>query len=273
MAGGRGHAVADQHEAGLVLGVVLDLAGQDLEAGRSPRPDGCRSTPCPACGTSATWRAASAVELAATATASGRCFAIHIRVWPSGLGCDTTVVMSAICVPFGAHEVQRHRQVDLPLDEQLGVEGQRVEGDGDRALDRVLDRHEPEVDFALLDRGDHVRDVAERHRSPAARSACVSSASSANVPWGPRNPTRLIGRKRSGDPSAPLSSLRASLDPRRGHRRAARRCASRCSGSASCSRARPDRERAGRAPRHRDRGDRRGAQRPTASSCAIPSAG
>ncbi len=31
--GRRGHAVAHQHEAGLVLGVVLDLAGQDLEAG------------------------------------------------------------------------------------------------------------------------------------------------------------------------------------------------------------------------------------------------
>ena len=29
--------------------------------------------------------------------------------------------------------------------------------------------------------------------SPAAKSGCVSSASSANVPWGPRNPTFTIG--------------------------------------------------------------------------------
>ena len=47
----------------------------------------------------ATWRAASAVELAATAVASGRCFAIHIRVWPNGFGWETTVVMSDILVP------------------------------------------------------------------------------------------------------------------------------------------------------------------------------
>ena len=162
--GGSRDAVAHDHEAGLVLGVVLDLAGEDLEARRWPRPGGCRSTPCPCLRDFATCWAASAVELAATAVASGRCFAIHMRVWPSGFGCETTVVMSASFVPGGDTEVQRHRQVDLPLHEQLGVEGEGVEGDGDRALDRVLDGHDAEVDVAALDRGDHVRDVAERHR-------------------------------------------------------------------------------------------------------------
>ena len=39
--------------------------------------------------------------------------------------------------------------------------------------------------------------------SPAARSGCVSSASSANVPCGPRKPTRVIGGKRSGGVRAP----------------------------------------------------------------------
>jgi hypothetical protein len=59
--------------------------------------------------------------------------------------------------------VQRHRQVDLPLDEQLGVERQRVERDRDRSFDRVLDRHDAEVDLAPFHRGDHVRDVAKGH--------------------------------------------------------------------------------------------------------------
>ncbi len=61
-------------------------------------------------------------------------------------------------------QVQRHREVDLALHEQLGVERERVEGDGDRAFDRVLERNDAQVDFAALDRGDDVRHVAERHR-------------------------------------------------------------------------------------------------------------
>ena len=61
-------------------------------------------------------------------------------------------------------QVQRDGQVDLALDEQVGVERERVERDRDRALDRVLDRHEPDVDLAALDGGDDVRDRAQRHR-------------------------------------------------------------------------------------------------------------
>ena len=51
----------------------------------------------------ATCCAASAVELATTGTASGRFLASQIRLWPSGFGCDTTVVMSASFVPGRAH--------------------------------------------------------------------------------------------------------------------------------------------------------------------------
>ncbi len=39
---------------------------------------------------------------------------------------------------------------DLALDQQVGVERERVERDVDRALDRVLERHEAEVDVAGL---------------------------------------------------------------------------------------------------------------------------
>ena len=53
-------------------------------------------------------------------------------------------------------QVERHRQVDLPLDQELAVEGQRVERDRHRALDHVLDRHDPAVGVAPLDRGDHL---------------------------------------------------------------------------------------------------------------------
>ena len=160
--GRRGDAVPDEHEAGLVLGMVLDLAREDLQARVLGALRGADRRH--ALADAATWLAASAVELAATAVASGRCFAIHMRDWPSGFGCDTTVVMSASLVPGFAHRLQRDREVDLALHQQLGVERERVEGDRDRALDRVLDRHEPDVDLAALDRGDHVRHVAERHR-------------------------------------------------------------------------------------------------------------
>jgi hypothetical protein len=48
------------------------------------------------------------------------------------------------------------------LDEEVGVERERVERDRDRALDRVLDGDEPEVDLAALDRGQDVRHGAQR---------------------------------------------------------------------------------------------------------------
>ena len=82
-------------------------------------------------------------------------------------------------------EVERHRQVDLPLDQQLAVEGERVEGDRHRALDHVLDRHQAGVEVAALDRRDDVGNrAAAAVRSHAARSSWVSSASSVNVPGG-----------------------------------------------------------------------------------------
>jgi hypothetical protein len=53
-------------------------------------------------------------------------------------------------------QVERHRQVDLPLDPQLAVEGERVEGDRDRPFDHVLDGHKPGVELTPLDGVDDV---------------------------------------------------------------------------------------------------------------------
>ncbi len=61
-------------------------------------------------------------------------------------------------------EVQRHREIDLALHEEIGVECECVERDRDGSLDRVLDRHEAEVDLALLDRGQDVRHGAKGNR-------------------------------------------------------------------------------------------------------------
>ena len=161
--GGRGDAVAHDHEPGLVLRVVLDLAGEDLEAGVGRSLAG------------ADRRHALLARLRHLAGRlgggvggdRGRVGQVLRHPHP-GLAERVRVrdhggdVGRAWC-PASDTEVERHRQVDLALDEQLGVEGEGVEGDGDRPLDRVLDGHDPEVDVAVLDRGDHVRDVAERH--------------------------------------------------------------------------------------------------------------
>ena len=171
--------------------------GEDLEAvDVAPRPVAdrrharCASTSPPR-GRPRRW------SWRAPRVASGRLLRQHIRVWPSGFGCDTTVRdVGELRAGLDA-EVERDRQVDLALDEQLGVEGERVERDRDRALDRVLDGHDADVDLAVLDRGDHVGNGPLGRRSPAARSGWVSSASSANVPEGPKNAIDRIVRSYS----------------------------------------------------------------------------
>ena len=51
---------------------------------------------------------------------------------------------------------------DLALDQQVVIERQGVLREVDHALDRVLDRHHPEIDLALLDGVEHVGDGAIR---------------------------------------------------------------------------------------------------------------
>jgi hypothetical protein len=51
---------------------------------------------------------------------------------------------------------------DLALDQEVVVEGELVLGEVDGALDRVLDRHEAEVDLAAVDGVEHVGHRAVR---------------------------------------------------------------------------------------------------------------
>ena len=80
-------------------------------------------------------------------------------------------------------DVEHH----LTLDEQVVVEDQAVEGGVDRALDGVLDRHEPEVDLGRSDGLEHVGDGGQRLAlGGGVVRPGVSSASSVNVPAGPK---------------------------------------------------------------------------------------
>jgi hypothetical protein len=53
---------------------------------------------------------------------------------------------------------------DLTLDEQLGLERQRVNRDRHRPLDRVLDADESQVDQTVLDGVEHIGDRRQRHQ-------------------------------------------------------------------------------------------------------------
>ena len=60
-------------------------------------------------------------------------------------------------------QVLGHGQDDLADDEQVPLEHQLVEGDRHRALDRVLEGHEPVVDLPVAYRAEHVH---ERRQGP-----------------------------------------------------------------------------------------------------------
>ena len=60
-------------------------------------------------------------------------------------------------------EVELDAELHLALDEQVVLEGEGVDGDVDRALDRVLDADEAEVDAAVVGGGQHLGDRGHRH--------------------------------------------------------------------------------------------------------------
>ena len=75
---------------------------------------------------------------------------------------------------------------DLGADHQLGADGQLVEGGGDSAFDRALDRHDAQLRLAAADsvkRGLN-RCAGQGVGLPAPSSA--RTAASVNVPRGPR---------------------------------------------------------------------------------------
>ena len=101
-------------------------------------------------------RAASAVELAARSSACGSSDA-QVRVALRGGHRDRQHRLDV-----GQRGARLGQQAvldvehDLALDQQVVAERQLVLREVDRALDRVLDRHEPEVDLAALDGVEHV---------------------------------------------------------------------------------------------------------------------
>ena len=93
-------------------------------------------------------------------------------------------------MPGQAEQVHLHRDHDLALDQQVGVERQRVERDVDRALDRVLDRDDAEVDLAGRDRVDDVGDRGEVDQVGLGQVGLGEQGLLGERARGPRKPTR-----------------------------------------------------------------------------------
>ena len=118
---GAGH----EHEAGLVLGVVLDVGRQHVqpvELGGQRRAEGGR----PVGVRSPTWRAASAVELAATISASGSVLAKNPAL-AHGDGERHHPADVGQVMPGGASRFWLIGQHDLALDEEVVLEDQAVD--------------------------------------------------------------------------------------------------------------------------------------------------
>ena len=103
-------------------------------------------------------RAASAVELAATCSAPGTCWARNFWHWARAWGYEDTRAMSLERGAGLGHQVEVDVHDDLALDVEVDVEDQPVDGGAHRALDGVLDGDEAQVDPArghlLEDGGD-----------------------------------------------------------------------------------------------------------------------
>ena len=159
----RRHAVAgDEHEAGLVAGVVGDVGGQHVQAVQlAGDARGDRRQPGPGL-------------LADHARRLGR------RVGRPQLGLGQRGAHVGVALRGGDRDRQHRLHVGerrarlgqqavldvehhLALDQQIVAERQLVLGEVDRSLDRVLDGHEAEVDLAGLDGVEHVGHGAVQH--------------------------------------------------------------------------------------------------------------
>ncbi len=105
-----------------------------------------------------TARAASAVELAARCS-TPRDLPIEERLaLGRGDGDRHDRLHVGQCGAGPAQQALLHVEDDLALDEELVVEGQGVLGQAHRAVDGVLDRHEPEIGHAGLHRPQDIGD-------------------------------------------------------------------------------------------------------------------
>ena len=183
---GVGARPGDPHEARLAARVVLDVLAQHgaaVAVGRAAGPDrrGAGLEP--------------ARDLAHRVGGRPRGHHRHAgqrlpqeaRALPARLRVrDDGADLAQLERPAG-DEVQVHGPAQLADDHHvLGLEGDRVERRVDRALERVLDRHQRAVDGAVVD-GDH-RLVQRRLRGQleAVRAGADIRASWLTVPSGPR---------------------------------------------------------------------------------------
>ena len=188
--GGRGHAATHEHEAGLVLGMVLDVGGEHLEpveiggqrvADRGEvaalRPGDLASgvrggVRGPGLGgRRASWRAS-------PGTARSRA------------GNDTTVRTSARATPGGAHRLSdTGRSISRWISSSLSKASVSSVTDTEPSIMFSIGTTPPSASprsTAAITSGTDPCGI----RVPAARSACDSSASSVKVPAGPKYATR-----------------------------------------------------------------------------------
>ena len=162
---GCGDAVArDDHEAGLVAVVVLDVGGEHLEpvelrrraadrSRRSPRASAPRPSALP--------RRSSSPPRARRPAVSALRNAWHCAV---ATGIDTTRLISSSRVPAGASRQSWTSSTTSRWISRSWSKASASMRDVDDALDRVLDRHEAEVDLARFGRVEHVGDRRDRHQ-------------------------------------------------------------------------------------------------------------
>ena len=172
-------------------------ANEVAMAARAPPP---LPFPFPAV-SSATSRAASAVELAACTSTPGSFRASQSRHWALAWGIDTTAVTSARRVPGRA---QRCMSIGSTTSRWM-----TRSSDASKASVSSVTLTEPSMAFSMGTTPRSARPWSTSvmtseisrtgTRSPAARSGWDSRASSVNVPGGPRNATRGRGGWAGGD--------------------------------------------------------------------------
>ena len=152
---------ADQHEAGGVADLVLDLGLQHLqpvELGGQHRADGGRMAVAPLAHQAYRLGGRSGRHLLHVGEVGGQ----PAPALPGGVGERHDATNVEQCRPRVRQQVLGHRQDDLADDDQVPLEDQLVEGDRDGALDGVLQGHEPVVDRPFRHRGQHVHERRQR---------------------------------------------------------------------------------------------------------------
>ena len=184
---------ADDDEAGLGAGEVLDADGHRPRAPTAPRRPATPRRRGPA---RRPRRRAGRPRRSRTSPAAGAPWSCtHRRHWarPTGWLGDRATAAVVARAPVGAEGDGEHDLL-AHLD-PLGVVDEDVDGEVDLTLDRVLERHDAEVAVAVLDRLDHRHDGRPGDGVDRRRAGTRARATAwwAKVPSGPRYATRAPG--------------------------------------------------------------------------------